>query len=298
MLHKSLFLIGALLFSIPSARAQGVLPDGLAKGTVQSACTACHALSMVTNAGHSKSEWDTVLHMMVNVGAQVPADQFQAVADYLAKNFPVKPLPPARIVPGKVAVTIQEWDVPTPGSRPHDPMVAPDGAAWFSGHMANLLGRFDPRTQTFREYHLKTEGSGPHGLIADHDGNVWFTANFKAYIGKLDPKTGDVREYPMPDPAAKDPHTLLLAPNGNIYFTVQGGNMVGRLNPKTGEIKLATSPTPQIQSLRHGDRQPWRALFRGVRQQQGRAHRSGHFGDPRICIAQCGCAAAPRRHHA
>ena len=245
MLHKSLFLIGALLFSIPSARAQSVLPDGLAKSTVQSACTACHALSMVTNSGHSKSEWDTVLHMMVNVGAQVPADQFQAVTDYLAKNFPAKPLPPARIIPGKVAVTIQEWDVPTPGSRPHDPMVAPDGAAWFSGHMANLLGRFDPRTQTFREYHLKTEGSGPHGLIADRDGNVWFTANFKAYIGRLDPRTGDVREFPMPDPAAKDPHTLLLAPNGNIYFNVQGANMVGRLNPKTGEIKLAPSPTPR-----------------------------------------------------
>ena len=31
--------------------------------------------------------------MMVNVGAAVPADQFQTVADYLAKNFPAKPLP-------------------------------------------------------------------------------------------------------------------------------------------------------------------------------------------------------------
>jgi virginiamycin B lyase len=244
MLQKSLLLTGILVFAIPSAYAQTALPDGPGKNTIQSVCSGCHALGMVTNSGHSHADWETVLHMMVNVGAPVPADQFPIVVDYLAKNFPAKPLPPAIIVPGKTDVTIKEWDVPTPGSRPHDPMVAPDGSVWFSGHMANLLGRFDPKTQTFKEYHLKTEGSGPHGLISDHDGNVWFTANFKAYIGKLDPRTGDVAEYPMPDPAAKDPHTLLLAPNGSIYFTVQGGNRVGRLNPKTGEIRLATSPTP------------------------------------------------------
>jgi hypothetical protein len=27
-------------------------------------------------------------------------------------------------------VTIKEWDVPTPNSRPHDPAVAPDGSLW------------------------------------------------------------------------------------------------------------------------------------------------------------------------
>lgn len=28
-----------------------------------------------------------------------------------------------------VSVTIEEWEVPTPKSRPHDPAVAPDGSA-------------------------------------------------------------------------------------------------------------------------------------------------------------------------
>ena len=248
MLQKPLLLVAVLFVTAAPARAQdaaSLLPEGAGKNTVANACTACHALSQVTNAGHSEAEWNTVLHMMVNVGAQVPPDRFAAVVDYLAKNFPAKPLPPAAIVPGKIEVKISEWDVPTQGSRPHDPMIAPDGSAWYSGQMANLLGRFDPKTQGFTEYRLQTEGSGPHGLIADRDGNVWFTANFKAYIGKLDPRTGAVTEYPMPDPKARDPHTLLMAPNGNIYFTAQGANMVGRLNPKTGEIKLATSPTPR-----------------------------------------------------
>ena len=88
--------------------------------------------------------------MMVNVGAQVTPDQFAVVADYLAKNFPDKPLPPAQIVAGKVNVTIKEWNVPTPGSRPHDPLVTPDGSTWYSGQMANVLGRFDPKTQHSR----------------------------------------------------------------------------------------------------------------------------------------------------
>jgi virginiamycin B lyase len=249
MLKKSPVLISAFLFAAPSAPAQtmlpATLPDGPGKNTVQTACAACHALSRVTNAGHSHAEWDTVLHMMVNAGAKVPADQFPVVVDYLAKNFPAKTVASAAVIPGNVHVTIKEWDVPTPGSRPHDPMYAPDGSVWYTGQMANVLGRFDPKTQQFKEYPLKTPNSGPHGLIADHDGNVWFTANFKAYVGKLNPGTGEITEYPMPDPAARDPHTLLVAPNGNVYFTAQNANMVGRINPRTGEVKLASSPTPR-----------------------------------------------------
>jgi virginiamycin B lyase len=247
MLQKAPLLIGALLITSSAALAQMAepkLPDGAGKAAVENACQACHSLTNITNTGHTRGEWDTVLHMMVNAGAPIRPDQFPTVVSYLAKNFPPKPLPPAVIVPGSIKVTIKEWDVPTPGSRPHDPMYAPDGSVWYSGHMANLIGHFDPKTQKFREYHLKTSGSGPHGLIPDHDGDVWFTANFAGYIGKLDPKTGNVTEYQMPNPEARDPHTLLLAPNGNIYFTVQSANMAGRLNPKTGAIKLVSSPTP------------------------------------------------------
>ncbi len=236
----------SLMWAAPArGQSQVQLPEGQGKEIVKNACGVCHSLANVTNAGHSRAEWDTVLHMMVNVGAEVPKDQFATVLDYLAKNFPEKPAPPAVLIPGRVEVSIKEWQVPTPGSRPHDPLYAPDGSVWYSGQMANVLGRFDPKTQQFKEYPLKSPMSGPHGLVADKDGNIWFTANFKGYIGMLDPKTGGVTEYPLPDPRARDPHTLLFAPNGNIYFTVQSGNMVGLLNPKTGEVKLVTSPTPK-----------------------------------------------------
>ena len=249
MPQKSLLLAGSFLIATLPASAQtmvsqAMLPDGPGKNAVAGACANCHALTNITNAGHSRADWDTVVHMMVNAGAKLPPDQFATVVDYLAKNFPPKQLPTASVIPGRVKVSMSEWDVPTPGSRPHDPMYAPDGSVWYTGQMANVLGRFDPKTQTFKEFPLPA-GSGPHGLIADHEGNVWYTANFKGYIGKLDPATGKVAQYPMPDSAAHDPHTLLLAPNGKIYFTVQGGNMAGRLDPGTGEVRLVKSPTPR-----------------------------------------------------
>ena len=80
---------------------------------------------------------------------------------------------------GELTVAIKEYDVPTPQSHPHDPALAPDGSLWYTGQMANRLGRLDPKTGRFQEYPLQTEGSGPHGLVADPQGNIWFTAAFK-----------------------------------------------------------------------------------------------------------------------
>ena len=133
-------------------------------------------------------------------------------------------------------VSIKEFDVPTPKSRPHDPAVAPDNSLWYTGQLANKLGRLDPKSGEIKEFPLKTPDSG-------HDGNIWFTANFKGYIGKLNPKTGEITEYHMPDPSAKDPHTAVFDQQGIIWFTTQQSNMVGRLDPRNGQIKLKAVPT-------------------------------------------------------
>src|SRR6266404_2685828 len=144
--------------------------------------------------------------------------------------------------PGKLNVTIREWSLPTPGSRPHDPLATADGSIWYTGQFANVLGRLDPKTGTVKEYRLPPK-SGPHGLVADGQGNIWYAGNFKAVIGKLEPKTGKVTEYEMPDRSARDPHTLAFDRKGTLWFTVQGANMVGRLEPRTGDIQLVRSPT-------------------------------------------------------
>jgi virginiamycin B lyase len=217
------------------------LPEGSGKDVVQAQCASCHGLNLIANSGYSRDEWITLFTTMV----ALPKDQADAVADYLAKNFPEKPRPPAVIIPGPVQVNIKEWLVPSLGSRPHDPLATPDGAIWWTGQFASVIGRLDPKTGEMKEYKTTTPGSGPHGLTADKDGNIWFTANFKGYVGKLNARTGEVTEYPTKDSAARDPHTPIFDQKGILWFTLQAANMIGRLDPKTGEMKLVTSPTPR-----------------------------------------------------
>jgi len=215
------------------------LPEGPGKDIVQAQCTKCHALGLIANSGgYTKQDWEQLFSTMV---ALPPAEKAE-VGDYLAKNFPEQPRPKPVVIPGDVKINIREWNVPSLGSRPHDPEPGPDGSIWWTGMFANVIGRFNPKTGEMKEFPLKTPNSGPHGLELDKDGNLWFTANQAAYIGKLDPKTGDVVEYKMPE-GVRDPHTPLFAPDGMLFFTAQNSNTVGRINPKTGEIKVVKTPT-------------------------------------------------------
>ncbi|MBV8911929.1 MAG: hypothetical protein JOZ05_02680, partial [Acetobacteraceae bacterium] len=230
----------ALLLGLPAA-AQ-TLPEGSGKEVVQKACLGCHEVARIVASGYNRQDWDNVVHMMQNTGAPVPADQVATVVDYLAMNFPEKPKPAAASLPGPASVVFHEWVVPTPGSRPHDPLATHDGMIWYTGHMAGLLGRLDPKTGKFTEFRPETPNSGPHGLVEDHDGNIWFTENFAGAIGKLDPRTGAFSEYPMPDPSVRDPHTPLFDHHGILMFTAQSANRIGRLDPATGKIDLVTVP--------------------------------------------------------
>ena len=244
-MNRPLFpaLACALLSSVSTAHAQD-FPEGPGKQIVTAVCGACHDINRI-RVGYTPEGWRTVIRMMQNVETPVPADQWAAVTEYLTKNFPERPRPTAVVVSGPVEAVIKEWAVPTPGSRPHDPLATKDGAIWWTGQLANRLGRLDPKTGQFKEYILKTAHTGPHGLTEDKDGNIWFTGNSAALIGKLDPKTGEVTEHKLPNPDAKDPHTLIFDRDGLLWFTVQQANMLGRLDPRTGEIKLVTSPTPK-----------------------------------------------------
>jgi virginiamycin B lyase len=237
-------IVAALIGGAIPAGGQSALPPGPGSDLVASTCSACHSLAQVTRAGYDRDGWRNVVAMMANAGARIPPGSTDAIVDYLAASFPPKPAPAAVLLPGPASASIREWTVPTPGSRPHDPMAAPDGSIWYTGHMANVLGRLDPSTGTFTEYHPTVPDSGPHGLAMDGSGNVWFTANFKGYIGKLDPRTGRFTEYRLAA-AARDPHTPVFDRNGTLWFTVQGADLVGRLVPATGDVKLVPVPTPR-----------------------------------------------------
>jgi len=217
------------------------LPDGPGKELAEANCNSCHTLLSRVGSGYTENGWKTVLRMMVNQGAELPADQIEPLREYLTRSFPEKGKPDGVVISGPAEVSFQNWQVPTPGSRPHDPLATKDGSLWYTGQLANVLGRLDPATGKFTEFQLKTPHSGPHGLQEDHDGNIWYTGNTGSLIGKLDPKTGAVTEFPTPEQG--DPHTLIFEKNGILWFTMQNLNRIGRLDPQSGEIKLLTPPT-------------------------------------------------------
>jgi virginiamycin B lyase len=244
-MDRKTFMSAAALacFIVPAHAQQPAqsFPDGPGKDIVTTTCNTCHPADRV-RAGYTPEGWDMIIHMMQNFQAPVGAEDWPIVKAYLIKNFPERPRPEAKIIPGPVEVSIHQFPVPTLGSRPHDPLATRDGSIWYTGQLSNKMGRLNPKTGEFKEYPVKLQ-TGPHGLVEDKDGNIWFTGNFRSLIGKLDPKTGEVTEYKMPDPDAKDPHTLVFDHNGILWFSVQQGNFVGRLDPKTGTIKLVHPPT-------------------------------------------------------
>src|SRR5262249_10969855 len=137
-------MVAVLLCVALPAWSQDSLPEGNGKQAVQTYCVQCHDLNTVTRAGYHQEGWRNNIHMMINVGATLPQDEIEPVIQYLAKHFPERPKPNAVVIPGSVQVAIKQWVGPPPGSRPHDPLATPDGAIWYTGQFANVLGRLDP----------------------------------------------------------------------------------------------------------------------------------------------------------
>jgi virginiamycin B lyase len=230
------------------ARAQNpaagpTLAPGAGRQIAQAKCVSCHDASRLVAPGYSPEGWQRVVDRMMKIGVQLTPAQVPILTAYLARSYPAQQQAAANVIAGDVRVSFKEWAVATPGAFPHDPLASADGAIWYTGQHASVLGRIDPKTGAVREYPTRVPDSGPHGLTADAIGNIWFTANYAGYIGKLNPASGVITEYKMPDPAARDPHTPVFDGRGTLWFTVQGANMIGRLVPGTGVVKLVTVPS-------------------------------------------------------
>jgi virginiamycin B lyase len=246
-LHRLKWLL--ILFPIAlslSVHAQ-TSPDQtpLAKGKLlaDQLCNSCHVLAGRTGAGYTSDGWSKVLRMMRNTGLAYTPEQEALLHQYLLTTYPERAKPAAVIVAGDVRIKLQAWQVPTPGSRPHDPLATSDGMLWYTGQLSNKMGYVNPKTGVFKEYTVNTPLSGPHGLVEDKNGMVWYTGNGGALIGKIDPKTGANTEYPMKDKSVTDPHTLIFDQQGILWFTAQVSNRIGRMDTQTGEVKVLTSPT-------------------------------------------------------
>ena len=152
-------LLSALFCSALSAQTQPSpdqppLPNGPGKETVQAVCSKCHTLDRVVAAGFTRDGWQLMVNQMISNGATLTPDQIPEVVDYLARNFPEKPMPAAVILPGKVEATIKEWTVPTPGSRPHDPLLR-------AGRLRLVHGQCRESSRPLRSQDRRIQGISP-----------------------------------------------------------------------------------------------------------------------------------------
>jgi hypothetical protein len=95
-MHKRLLLtVAGVVYAVMLGRAavgaQGTtdpskLPDGPGKVILQSACTVCHGLDLLS--GRDEASWRDTVDRMVAMGAVVPEDQVKVLVEYLTKNFP------------------------------------------------------------------------------------------------------------------------------------------------------------------------------------------------------------------
>ena len=107
MSKTSCALVAAALlyFELPATAQQ--LPDGPGKELAETNCNICHTLVSRVGSGYTASGWTTVLRMMINQGAPLPADQVEPLKAYLIKSFPETGKPNGVVIQGPAEVSFK-----------------------------------------------------------------------------------------------------------------------------------------------------------------------------------------------
>jgi virginiamycin B lyase len=138
------------------------------------------------------------------------------------------------------AAEVEYFPVPE-GDHPHDVAPTPDGAVWYTGQGAGVLGRLDPKTGKVERIALG-KGSAPHGVIVGPDGAPWVTDAGLNAIVRVDPVSKAVKTWLLPASRANaNLNTSAFDGKGRIWFTGQAG-IYGRLDPASSEMTVWDAP--------------------------------------------------------
>src|SRR5438045_2592338 len=141
LLKRTIVPIAAamLMACAVAARAQDVFPDGPGMDILRTKCRNCHMPDRVTKVpGRTVEGWQTLVNTMINRGAPVTEDELPMLIEYLATNWPenkaVAAINYAPLAPmaSRVKADFTEWEVPTPASKPSDPLAASAGSIWYT----------------------------------------------------------------------------------------------------------------------------------------------------------------------
>ena len=190
-------LVTASLTCLPSTASAQNLPNGAAKEVVQTACSACHQLNVVTNAGHTPDEWNRIVGEMVMKGAAVPGGS-DACADAISRlQFPAESAT-ARRGPDRLGAGEFQGIADAVTRLPARSLCRGRWIALVTGQLGNVLGR--ARSQNRPVQGISAENSVLGTARPDRRPGRQYLVHrqFRGYIGKLDPKTGQITEYKIP----------------------------------------------------------------------------------------------------
>ena len=83
--------LGALVLLAGSLWAQ--LPGGAGKEETQRVCKGCHELERSVAPRQDRDAWQQTMDKMVALGAEVTEKDYNAILDYLVKNYPGEEIP-------------------------------------------------------------------------------------------------------------------------------------------------------------------------------------------------------------
>jgi probable HAF family extracellular repeat protein len=234
-----------------AGRIGRITPTGVITEFAVPNCSGCRPSGIVR--GPDGNMWFTEFNKLV-IGRITPAGvitEFDATPDYDG-NITVGPdgnLWFAEYLAARIAIMdtagnlLNQFYIPTAGSRPVGIVTGPDGNVWFTETASNQIGRVTP-SGVFTEFPIPSAGTQPNDITAGTDGNVWFSEYGGNKVGRITPG-GIISEFPLP--SGSNTIGIAAGSNGVVWFVERNGNAIGRITT-SGRITETPIPTPNSNS--------------------------------------------------
>jgi streptogramin lyase len=125
---------------------------------------------------------------------------------------------------------LKMWSTPTAqnGREVYTRRMAFDrnGTLWFAESESGKIGRFDPKTETFKEFELPGPMATPYAMNLDKEEFIWYSSEYTDMFGRMDPNTGKTVEYPFPHSEAFS-REFFLDDKGRNWYATPSNNKVG-----------------------------------------------------------------------
>lgn len=166
-------------------------------------CQTCHTLQRIVLSRHDANGYKRILPALGM--KRWKGEQLQKNSEYMS-TIKVGPDTPLKTLPrpkGKATrVIITEYDLPRPGTEPHDVVMGSEGMVWYADFREQYIGKLDPKTAKVVEWSVPLlDPKAYHGskdVRFDRDGNVWLDMDDQGAIAKFDKNTEKFQIWRIP----------------------------------------------------------------------------------------------------